>query len=96
MTRAELEEAIRLTRIGLQGRDTIPLIATEMRTAVGVLVEAAEAVLASMPKPMWKVRAWYGENDHHSNGTFATQAAARSEAMTALMDGARKVEVVGP
>lgn len=61
-----------------------------------VIMEAAEAHLASLPKPMWKVRAWKDDGAIFGSRSWLTAEEAMSDAMSWLACSCRKVEIEAP
>lgn len=91
--RKKLEEAVDWFRSELKaGAAWRPDIMKHGNT----IFEAAEAHLASLPKPMWKVRVWRGVTDAYECHEWAYWSEAYTDLGAMMHSGARKVEIEVP
>lgn len=63
---------------------------------VTVLADAAEKYLATLPKPMWTVRAWKFKDSPFENNSWPTWTEAMRDANGFLSRGYNKVEIEAP
>lgn len=64
---------------------------------LGILADAAEAYLSTLPPPAWKVRAYYRPNSEEFEAfEYPTEIEARQQAHYLITGGVRKVEIEAP
>lgn len=92
--RKEIEGAIKWAR-GHQ-RNEHRVTGNGEGTPYGILADAAEKYLATLPKPMWTVRAWKFKDGPFENNSWPTWTEAMRDANGFLSRGYNKVEIEAP